>query len=66
MTMTFHLEDNCYIQLPLTFDFEGQGHNFLLLSMADYVRIPATNSNKAYRPIAHLLYIVMHYNGNII
>ena len=22
--------------------------------------------NKAYRPNAHLLYIVMHYNGNII
>ena len=21
--------------------------------------------NKAYRPNAHLLYIVMHYNGNI-
>ena len=24
------------------------------------------NRNKAYRPNAHLLYIVMHYNGNII
>ena len=24
------------------------------------------NLNKAYRPNAHLLYIVMHYNGNII
>ena len=23
-------------------------------------------NNKAYRPNAHLLYIVMHYNGNII
>ena len=23
-------------------------------------------SNKAYRPNAHLLYIVMHYNGSII
>ena len=23
-------------------------------------------TNKAYRPDAHLLYIVMHYNGNII
>ena len=22
--------------------------------------------NKAYRPNAHLLYIVMHYNGNIL
>ena len=26
----------------------------------------ATCINKAYRPNAHLLYIVMHYNGNII
>ena len=25
-----------------------------------------TNLNKAYRPNAHLLYIVMHYNGNIL
>ena len=25
-----------------------------------------TLQNKAYRPNAHLLYIVMHYNGNII
>ena len=24
------------------------------------------NTNKAYRPNAHLLYIVMHYNGSII
>ena len=24
-----------------------------------------TYDNKAYRPNAHLLYIVMHYNGNI-
>ena len=23
-------------------------------------------NNKAYRPNSHLLYIVMHYNGNII
>ena len=23
-------------------------------------------NNKAYRPNAHLLYILMHYNGNII
>ena len=31
--------------------------------------MPAESSqklNKAYRPNAHLLYIVMHYNGNII
>ena len=26
----------------------------------------ALSKNKAYRPNAHLLYIVMHYNGNII
>ena len=25
-----------------------------------------TNKNKAYRPNAHLLYIVMQYNGNAI
>ena len=25
-----------------------------------------TNKYKAYRPNAHLLYFVMHYNGNII
>ena len=28
--------------------------------------VPECILNKAYRPNAHLLYIVMHYNGNII
>ena len=28
-------------------------------------KISAQYLNKAYRPNAHLLYIVMHYNGNI-
>ena len=27
---------------------------------------PDRGKNKAYRPNAHLLYIVMHYYGNII
>ena len=31
------------------------------------VKLPTLSEfNKAYRPNAHLLYIVMHYNGNII
>ena len=28
-------------------------------------KLPTGELNKAYRPNAHLLYIVMHYNGNI-
>ena len=32
----------------------------------DHYVFALENHNKAYRPNAHLLYIVMHYNGNIL
>ena len=31
-----------------------------------YLLLLKVLNNKAYRPNAHLLYTVMHYNGNII
>ena len=43
---------NCMLQV--------QGHIFIYNFNELNVSI-----NKAYRPNAHLLYIVMHYNGNI-
>ena len=31
-----------------------------------YLLIKEKKRNKAYRPNAHLLYFIMHYNGSII
>ena len=39
---------------------------FIFCSKQESHAEPDSEYNKAYRPNAHLLYIVMHYNGNII
>ena len=51
----------------------GKLHQYLsdlkdtkLLFLVFEVRPFTYNLYKAYRPNAHLLYIVMHYNGNIL
>ena len=46
----------------------SQNKNYIKLSKITLIidQISVVYKNKAYRPNAHLLYIVMHYNGNII
>ena len=61
----FNLNDSSDDDLyRLDLDPECQGHQWKMIAikLGSYFG----TLNKAYRPNAHLLYIVMHYNGSIV
>ena len=65
--MIFHL--NQYIidaKMPIFVIMSGKVYIYILVYNKMISTLSTHIFNKAYRPNAHLLYIVMQYNGNVI
>ena len=75
-SFSLHMTRNVFLQHPtrdlwwrlshVTGKISAHVKKIIFLGRIKHSGIESYYCNKAYRPNAHLLYIVMHYNGNIV